>query len=70
MISHSTHTAVIPVCIRGKKQNVVKAFRKNIIIIGKPMYMEKADSSKTAGMRIRDFSREIMQEIKKLSEDI
>lgn len=70
MISCSTNTPIIPVCIRGKKQNVVKAFRKNVIIIGKPQYFKNTDGSEISGKEIRNFSREVMEEIKKLSENI
>ena len=70
MISCSTNTPVIPVCIRGKKKNIVKAFRKNVIIIGQPMYIKNHENTEITGKEIRNFSREIMEEIKKLSENI
>jgi len=70
MISFSTHTPIIPVCIRGKKQNVIRAFRKNVIIIGEPMYIENFENLKISGKEIRIFSREIMEKIKNLSESV
>lgn len=70
MISCSTHTPIIPVCIRGKKQNIIKAFRKNVINFGQPMYIKNNENTDISGKEIRNFSREIMDEIKKMSENI
>lgn len=67
LIAYNTYSPIIPICIRGKKQNSVKAFRKNVVNIGKPIYIKDCNIVQGTSKEFRDLSRKIMENIKTLA---
>ncbi|MBR1779515.1 MAG: 1-acyl-sn-glycerol-3-phosphate acyltransferase [Clostridia bacterium] len=67
LLACNTHTPVVPICISGGNQKRVRAFRKNVINIGSPIYYGEKNNAEMDGKEIRNFSRQIMDAIMGLS---
>ncbi len=67
MIAYKTKVPILPVCINGANEFKVKVLKKNVIIIGTPIYPENLNLSEGSGKEFREGSRLIMQNIKDLA---
>ena len=67
MIAYKTKVPILPVCINGANEFKVKVLKKNVIIIGTPIYPENLYLSEGSGKEFREGSRLIMQNIKDLA---
>ena len=67
-IAYNTNTPIIPVCITSKGFGRVRPFKKVIITYGEPIMPDSLEIYEGKGTEIRNASRKIMNEIKKLRE--
>lgn len=67
-IAYNTNTPIVPVCITSKDFGRVKPFKKVIVAYGKPITPEDLEVCEGKGTEIRNASRKVMNEIKKLRE--
>lgn len=67
MIAYKSDSPIIPICITGKSEHKVKLLQKNVISIGKPIYISQLNITEGSGREFRDASRFIMENIKNLS---
>lgn len=67
MIAYKTKVPILPVCITGANEFQVKAFKKNVITIGVPIYPKDLNVSEGSGKEFREASRLIMKNIKDLA---
>lgn len=65
MIAYKANVPVLPVCITGANEHKLKLFKKNIILIGKPIFLNQQIKDGT-GKEFREASRFIMENIKNL----
>lgn len=66
LIACNTKSDVIPVYIRCIDGGKIKPFKKNVLIIGKPLSINDLNLTSPSGKAFRDASRTIMDNIKKL----
>ncbi|MDQ5983511.1 MAG: 1-acyl-sn-glycerol-3-phosphate acyltransferase [Eubacteriales bacterium SKADARSKE-1] len=66
LIAFDTYTKIVPICICGKKEFKIKAFRRNLISIGKPLDIKDLGINEGTGKEFRDASRLIMEKIREL----
>lgn len=66
LIACNTKADVIPIYIRCVDGVKVKPFKKNILIIGKPLTINDLNLESPSGKAFRDASRNIMNNIKNL----
>lgn len=67
MIAFKAGVPIVPVCISGQNEHKLKIFRKNIISVGKPIFVSQLNISDGTSKDFRDASRFIMENIKSLS---
>ena len=68
MISYETKSNVIPIYIRCIDGGKIRPFKKNVLVIGKPLSSDDLDLNDTPSSKsFRNASRYIMDQIKKLS---
>ena len=68
MIAYKAGVPVLPVCITGAYEHKLKLFKKNIIFIGKPLFVGEKIKDGT-GKEFREVSRFIMENIKSLKSE-
>lgn len=65
-IAFDTYTKIVPICMSGKNEFKVKAFRKNLVSIGESLSLSDLGINEGTGKEFRDASRLIMEKIKDL----